>query len=245
MPIVYDIDQGSPEWNLIRLGIPTASNFSRLLTGANRQFSAGANKYAREKVAEMITGMSQGGDYVSDDMLMGQITEQEAADSYEYMNDVKTEKVGFVTDDLGHYGASPDRLVGKFGLVEIKRKNPTDMIDWLLKQKIDPAHIAQIQGTLFVTGRLWCDWHLYHPDMPRLTIRTWRNERYIDDIRRDLVAFRKLVFGQLRQLAEFGYIDLDEMAQRALEARKGIVGRKITAPCETKEGIKLLKANSK
>lgn len=242
MPIIYNIDQGSPEWFLIRQGIPTASEFSRLLTPASRQFPAGAHKYAQEKVAEMITGQSQGSDYVSDDMLMGQITEQEAADSYEFTNDVKTEKVGFVTDDLGHYGASPDRYVGKWGIVEIKRKNPTDMVKFLIERKIDKAHVPQIQGTLLTTGRLWCDWHLYHPDMPRLTIRTWRNERYIADIRKDLEMFRKLVFAKLRALAEADYIDLEEMAARAQQARAGIKGENVPEPRLDPEAVKIMEA---
>lgn len=242
MPIIYNIDQGSPEWFLIRQGIPTASEFSRLMTGSTRQFSAGAQKYAHEKIAEMITGVAQGSTYVSDDMLMGQITEQEAADSYEFSNDVKTEKVGFVTDDQGHYGASPDRFVGKWGIVEIKRKNATDMIPFLIDRKIDPAHKAQIQGTLLATGRLWCDWHLYNPDMPRLTIRTWRNERYLADLRKDLEMFRKLVFSKLRALAEADYIDLEEMAQRAAAARAGIKGDYIPEPCLDPEAIKIMEA---
>lgn len=240
MPIIYNIDQGTPEWFLIRQGIPTASNFSRLLTGETRQFTASGQKYASEKVAEIITGIEQGGDYVSDDMLLGQITEQEAADSYEYSNDVKTEKVGFVTDDDGQYGCSPDRFVGEFGMVEIKRKNATAMVDFLIKRRIDPAHKAQIQGGLFVTGRLWCDWHLYNPDMPRLTIRTWRDERYIDDLRRDLEAFRKLTFAKLRALAEADYIDLEEIAERAAIARAHIQGHKVIAPISTPEGRAML-----
>lgn len=225
MPILYDeLDQGSPEWRIIRLGIPTASNFSRLQTGASRQFGDKAHKYAEEKVAEIITGMDQGSDYISDEMEMGQITEQEAADSYEFANEVKTRKVGFITDDEGFYGCSPDRLVGDAGGVEIKRKIPAGMVKYLLLKKIDPAHRAQVQGNMMVTGRLWWDWHLYNPDMPRLTIRTYRDERYIAELKQDVLMFRQLVLAKLKALALDGYIDLEEIAERAVAARKNIKG---------------------
>lgn len=241
MPIIYDLDQGSPEWFLIRQGIPTASEFSRLMTPSSRVWPEAAHKYANQKVAEIITGQQQGSDYVSDDMLLGQITEQEAADSYEWLNDVKTDKVGFVTNDEGTYGASPDRFVGAYGIVEIKRKNPTDMVKFLIEGRIDRAHIPQIQGTLLTTGRLWCDWHLYNPEMPRLTIRTWRNERYIADLRQDLEMFHKLIFAKLRALAEAGHIDVEEIAERAAIARQGIQGVHVPAPCLTAEGMEILK----
>lgn len=224
MPILYEIDQGSPEWKIIRLGIPTASAFSRLMTPASRQFTAAGQKYAEEKVAEMITGMDQGSDYISEEMEMGQITEQEAADSYEFANEVKTQKVGFITDDEGLYGCSPDRLVGDAGGVEIKRKTPAGMVKYLLEQKMDPAHRPQVQGNMLVTGRLWWDWHLYNPDMPRLTIRTYRDERYIKELKQDILMFRRLVFNKLKALAEAGYIDLEEIADRAIQARQNIKG---------------------
>lgn len=224
MPILYEIDQGSPEWTIMRLGIPTASEFARLQTPASRVFPASAHKYAEEKVAEMITGQDEGSGYISEEMEMGQITEQEAADSYEFANEVKTQKVGFITDDEGLYGCSPDRLVGDAGGVEIKRKTPAGMVKYLIAQKIDPAHRAQVQGNMLVAGRLWWDWHLYNPDMPRLTIRTYRDERYIAELKQDILMFRQLVFNKLRALAEAGYVDLEEIAQRAVEARQNIKG---------------------
>ena len=230
MPIIYDIDQGSPDWFLIRMGVPTASEFSRAMTGANRQFSTAAHTYAHEKIAEMITGLRQGGDYVSPAMEMGHITEQEAADSYEFANDVKTEIVGFMTDDDGLIGASPDRLVGLDGGVEIKRKEAPAVVDFLLKGRMDEKHRAQVQGNMLVTGRLWWDWHLYNPDMPRMTVRVPRDERYISDLRQDLYQFKKLINVKLRTLAEAGYIDIGEIAARAVRARAHIKGRHVPAP---------------
>lgn len=240
MPIIYNMDQGSPEWKLIRMGIPTASEFGTIMTGPSRQFSAGAHKYACQKVAEMITGIEQGSDYISAAMENGHIVEQEAADSYEWLNEVKTQKIGFVTDDNGFYGCSPDRFVGEYGTVEIKSMNAADMIPYLINRNIAKHHIPQIQGGLLTTGRLWCDWHLYNPDMPRLTIRTWRNERYIADLRKDLEMFHVLIMKKLEALAVANYIDLHDIACRATEARAHIKGEKIDPPYLDEEAQEIL-----
>lgn len=240
MPIIYNVEQGSEDWFLIRMGIPTASEFQTIITGPDRQFSKGAKKYAYKIIAEMITGTRQGSDYISPAMEMGHITEEAAAESYEFANDIKTEIVGFMTDDDGLIGCSPDRLVGDDGGVEIKRKEADGMVEYLLSNKIDPAHRAQLQGNMLVTGRLWWDWHLYNPDMPRRTIRTYRDERYISDLRRDLFQFRKLVMHWLKELARQGDIDLGEIALRAAKARNHLQGVHVPAPFNYPEGQNIL-----
>ena len=53
---VIDCEQGSREWVEARLGIPTASQFSRLLTPKRMQVSASRHRYRAELLAEWITG---------------------------------------------------------------------------------------------------------------------------------------------------------------------------------------------
>jgi glutaredoxin len=55
-------------------------------------------------------------------------------------------------------GASPDGLVGEFGLVEIKCPNTATHIDTLLTQIVPTKHITQIQWQLSCTQRQWCDY---------------------------------------------------------------------------------------
>ena len=52
------------------------------------------------------------------------IVEAEAADWYEFDQDVTTQRVGFITDDGRTMGCSPDRFVGDDGLLEIKTPLP-------------------------------------------------------------------------------------------------------------------------
>ena len=50
--IRLDVQQGTIEWVNARLGIPTASQFTRILSPKELKFSASATKYALELLAE-------------------------------------------------------------------------------------------------------------------------------------------------------------------------------------------------
>ena len=54
----------------------------------------------------------------------GLIVEAEAADWYEFDQDVTVQRIGFITDEEHTMGCSPDRLVGDDGLLEIKAPLP-------------------------------------------------------------------------------------------------------------------------
>jgi hypothetical protein len=59
MAIIHTCDQGSAEWFARRLGIPTASEFDRIITAAKGDLSKSASKYAQALViptaAELAT----------------------------------------------------------------------------------------------------------------------------------------------------------------------------------------------
>ena len=50
------VEQGSAEWALSRLGIPTASCYDRLLTPKTRKPSASRHAYRAELMAEWLMG---------------------------------------------------------------------------------------------------------------------------------------------------------------------------------------------
>jgi hypothetical protein len=51
---LLDVEQGSVEWQMARLGIPTASNFDKIITPKTMKPSASAEKYAWALIAEQI-----------------------------------------------------------------------------------------------------------------------------------------------------------------------------------------------
>lgn len=63
-------------------------------------------------------------------------------------------------------GASPDGLVGKFGLLELKCPARHTHLEYLRKGTIDPAYHAQMTFQIACTGREWVDWVSYCPALP-------------------------------------------------------------------------------
>jgi len=184
---ILNVQQGSQEWINARLGIPTASAFGRILTAKTRKPSASAMKYLCELVAERLVGMPTDG-ASTDFMLRGSAMEREAVAAYEFDNDCTTTEVGFVMDDSGRWGCSPDRLVGEDGLLEIKCPSAGVHVAALLGL-LDEEHAAQAQGQMWITGRRWADLMYFNPAMPTHTVRIERDEEHISQIAEAVRAF--------------------------------------------------------
>ena len=117
--IRLDMPQGSLAWMEARLGIPTASNFDKLITPGGKP-SSSAEKYAWKCVAEQILNHPiQEKEEASGFMERGTIMQKNARAFYELQRDVETEEVGFMLRDNRRAGCSPDLLVKGGGLVEI------------------------------------------------------------------------------------------------------------------------------
>ena len=164
-------DQGSDEWHRARLGIPTASCASALVTPTGKARTGEArSSYAYELAFEKVYGRDLEA-YENDHMRDGKAQEAEARDLYATHMGYTVQQVGFVygTDALA-WGASPDGLIdGKDGLggVEIKRRQRSAMSKILSADKweLSPAEYAQDQFNMFVTGGTWWDHVLYFPAM--------------------------------------------------------------------------------
>ena len=196
----YDIKQGDDNWFSMRLGIPTASEFSKIITPAKQEFSTQSAEYADLKIAEIMTGEIQGMMEPNFHMRRGQILEVQAREAYEFAHDVKTENGGFWTDDTGSFGASPDFLIGDDGIGEIKCLSGKEHVKYLLNQEIPNSFKAQIQGQLYITERDWCDWWLYHPDMPSIVIRAARDDAFILNLSIALGKFREMMSKKIEEL---------------------------------------------
>ena len=185
--IVIDVEQGTPEWLRARMGIPTASKFSSIMTPKTRKMSASGNKYMFAVIAERVFGCPVE-DATTEFMARGTLLEQAAVTSYELENDVETVKVGFVLEDGRRYGCSPDRFVGEDGLLETKCPAAATHIGALLGYA-DDEYFSQCQGQLLVTGRKWVDLMYYNPALPRRVVRIVRDEEYLSDLASALDLF--------------------------------------------------------
>lgn len=212
--IVHDVVQGTEAWLMLRLGIPTASRFDTILTAKTRKYSASARTYINELVAEWIMGEPI---YRPTNFAMERGTDLEphAANWYAFEHDVEVVEVGFVTNDDGTVGASPDRLVGTAGLLEIKCPLEAGHVANLLGDEI--AKPTQVQGQLWVAEREWCDTVSYHPAMPQAVVRIYRDEDYIADLATAMDQFLEELQAAKEQVEALGPVGRREII-RALEA---------------------------
>lgn len=184
-----DCPQGSEQWRKARAGIPTASNFATVMaSGRGGGESKTRRTYMLKLAGEVLTGEVQEG-FKNEHMERGNAMEPEARNLYSLVHDVDLTHVGFMR--RGDIGASPDSLIGVDGLLEIKTKLPHLQIECLLAGKLPPEHIAQVQGQLFISGRLWCDFVSYWPGLPLFVTRVHRDEAAIARIQVECEAFNQ------------------------------------------------------
>jgi putative phage-type endonuclease len=176
--IILNDEQGSPEWLASRLGRPSASMFSNLITTSGKP-SSSAKKYIAEMVAERLTGRSKPF-YTNEHMERGNFLEPEAREAYEFITDLEVVETGFILHDSEEFGCSPDGLVGEQGGLEIKCPSDGVHAGYLIDGKVPTKYYQQVQGCMWVTGRDWWDFMSYHPEMPHLLVRMERNEEFIE-----------------------------------------------------------------
>lgn len=197
---IINCEQGSPEWMEARLGIPTASQFDRIMTPKTLKPSAQASGYRAELVAEWLLGhpLDWGTNAY---MERGMELEEEAKRYYAFQTGQEVETVGLVLRDDGLVGGSPDGLVGMHGLVEIKCPLAVQHVRYMLGE--EPDYIGQVQGYLYLTGRRWCDVLSYHPDLPPVIQRVERDEDYIAALLPILEEFVVRIEADKLQLAKY------------------------------------------
>lgn len=200
MKIYDDLEQGTEEWLEARRGILTASTIGKLITPKTMKVASNdtARALIRALTAERITGHIEPV-FVSADMEFGQMIEPIARQMYAEWQNVEVREVGFITREIdGHMlGYSPDGLIGDDGLIEIKSRRQHIQLDTILTGNVPGANMAQIQTGLLVTGRAWCDYLSFCPQMPLYRIRVKPQKLWQDAIRAALETFEDVAAGYI------------------------------------------------
>jgi putative phage-type endonuclease len=159
------MEQRSEEWFAARCGKVTASRVADIMARTKTGPSASRENYLAQLVCERMTG-KPAESYSNAAMAWGTEQEPFARAAYESAKDVLVEEVGFVSHpSFSEAGASPDGLVGEFGLVEIKCPNTATHIQTLLEQKVPEKYNTQMQWQMACTQRHWCDYVSFDPRM--------------------------------------------------------------------------------
>lgn len=189
----HDCQQGSVEWLELRAGLLTASEAGQLLTDklAQRKPDSGMVQtlLATKQAEHWVGPLPSFGAWATE---QGNLLEDLAIPAYELEYGVTVERVGFITDDSGRCGCSPDGLDGKTGL-EIKSFQPVHHfkvgndggLTGLLPDDIAP----QVHFSLWVTGfDLWKAF-FYSRRIPSLNCPVERQDKIMATIQQAVDDF--------------------------------------------------------
>ncbi len=204
--ILVDCEQGSDEWRLARMGIPTASAFSKIITPKTMKPSESRVPYAHRLIAERVLGRPQE-DESHGFASRGSDLEENGRGYYEFIRGVTVRRIGFIMTDDRKAGASPDGLVLEKGLLELKCPSAPVHIGYLLDTE-GIGYRCQVQGQLWISERDWVDTVSYHPELPDVIRRVGRDETFIRALEEAVGSFNLFVDKCMEQLARDGYIEL-------------------------------------
>jgi YqaJ-like viral recombinase domain len=176
--ILHDVEQLSDAWWALRRGIPTASEFHKLLTPKTLKLSESSGKYLNQLVGDTFDLHYPRKDSVATAaMRHGTEIEPEARRSFEFDTGLTVRKVGFVTTDDGMVGCSPDGFAGDNEGLEIKGLSPAEHMAYLEPilngeiAKLPDERRPQVQGCLAVTELKAWWWYAYCPGLPTICVR--------------------------------------------------------------------------
>ena len=186
--IILDIEQGSELWFKEKVGKPSASNASKIITNDGKP-SKQRESYLFELCAERITG-KQEETYRNINMLIGNEREAESREAFEFMHKVEVKQVGVIyKDEQKKFLCSPDGIVSNKHGLELKNVLPKTQVKYLLEGGLPSDYFGQCQMSLYITGfKYWmfCSWV---PAMKPLIIRVERDEKYITTLAIELEKF--------------------------------------------------------
>ena len=171
------VEQGTEEWDRIRVGRFTASEIWRLMGDPKSKtdkeagnLSEAANTYINEKVAEVMTGQCKQQGYAFP-MVWGSEKEPEAREKF-------IERTGFVCEQVGffpytdHAGGSPDGMLNDGTILEIKCPyDSAKQLDYLMLtdqwdlKRMCRDYYWQCQANMLFTETEVCHFVTYDPRM--------------------------------------------------------------------------------
>jgi putative phage-type endonuclease len=196
------IEQGTEAWHQLRLGKVTASRVADIMAKTKTGVSASRGNYLIELALQRVTGVIEPM-YTNEAMQWGTATEPQARVAYEVKTGNFVDQIAFVEHDIIEwFGCSPDGLVGKDGLIEIKCPNSATHWATIKDGKPPNKYVIQMQTQMACTNRQWCDFvsfDLRMPERSQLFIcRVERDQKMIDEIELEVMKFLIEVFDEVQ-----------------------------------------------
>ena len=197
--IYVECEQGTPEWHAARCGVITASKFRDATeTTAKGLPTAKRRLYAAQVAVERISKEPCGEVFNSWQMKRGQEIEPDARMAYEGATKNMATESGVVLTDDRLFGYSTDGFVGQDGMIEIKSLVGAEIVIEMWNTEDMSDYMHQMQGGMWITGRKWCDFVMYCPQLASVgkslfLRRVMRDDKFIDEMVLELADFEKAV----------------------------------------------------
>ena len=215
------LEQGTQKWHQARLGIPTSSEFHKIVTPTGK-LSAQSRDYQHTLLAEWLF-QSPLEQVENEWMIHGNEYEEDAASAYEFEQNVTVAPGGFFTTDDGMVGSSPDRLVGDTGLLEIKCPKANTHVGYMLGKGVDEKYKCQVQGQLWVCQRESLDIVSYCPGLPTVIVPVSRDEDFIGTMSVSVGQFvYALLEARLQLTRDFGVCPKERKAAADADEERAI-----------------------
>ncbi len=188
------MEQKSDEWFESRMGLITASMFEAVIgKQKNGKYYAARETYMYDLAIERLTGECK--EQISAKSLSHGIKyEPEARALYELKKGVIVKEEGFIVHpDFDFIGCSPDGLIKVISGCEIKCPADKKIHLDTLTNGMPAKNKAQVQGSIWITGREYWDFVSYCPSFPeelQLYIeRIYPDEDYIAGLKAECLIF--------------------------------------------------------
>lgn len=180
---------------------PTSDAVRRALAGEETVTASDvAKRYACDLAIETVSGKPHGEPPKAWVLERGHTMEAAARMIYEARTGAFVTEAGICLTDCGTFGYSTDGLVDDDGLIEIKAPIDSAKILAMIQTGDVSEYMHQMQGGLWITGRKYCDFIMYVPDLESVgkdlyVKRIFRDDAFIDSMVEQLTRFQSLVFG--------------------------------------------------
>jgi exodeoxyribonuclease (lambda-induced) len=208
-----ECQQGTPEWYAARAGVITASCFADAVGTTSRSSglrkagepTAAAERYAADLAIERISGKPHGEPVKAWVLERGHEMEAAARMIYEARTGAFVTEAGICKSEDGLFGYSTDGLVDDDGLIEIKAPIDSAKILHIIRTGDVSDYVHQMQGGMWITGRKYCDFIMYVPDLAPVgkdlyVQRILRDDEFIDSMVEQLARFERMVTANVELL---------------------------------------------
>lgn len=224
-PCAMNVEQGSDEWKRARLAKLTASRISDALAKNRQGTGPGITRlnYQAELVCERLNGFAYEG-FQNSYMDRGKEEEDAAVRAYDlFAGTDEIRLIGFVQHaSIPSFGASPDRVIGKIGLLEVKNRKTNIHFELLRSLKVPTGDVDQVLTELACADWAeWCDYVSYDCRAPAgmdLFVRRFYREDHqqriaeIEQRGAEFLAEVEKLATELQERAVAGFIFLDREA---------------------------------